>query len=613
MKKGPQKCFLVLGPKAFLYAMAWVGLTLVSPSISHAQDDFDFDIDFEEEFNFSEEFSFDGEDWFDDFDIEGSSPTEQLASPTAEEQVLEPSFEDDLDFVFDPLDPVSEEDAFAEDSVWDEFFAPEAGLDAQAEEMLILEPEGPGPDLTSEDLWASPAIDPPDYALEARLHQIFLNYNSQRVSDADWSLLLGGREAEVYEIQRGDTLWGISRTFFGDGNYWPKIWSLNAEITNPHLIRPGNSIRFIMGDLADAPAFAITETEQEDPEMSALVSPILEADGDEFFGIEIPPPLEESRPVVMRLPPSLPIWDYAAAPEGYDETGVDYIQRAEIQLNMNLPLPAYLAEREPEAIGRIVELEMGGEQAGLYQYAYVSVRSGVAKPGDRLTVVRPRDRLRSPNSEVSISGAPLMIETGGVVELVELVDSRVTRSGQDMFRAMIVQSVNPILPDSLVLQTPLPRGNFARKGNVANIAGQIIGGVHDRRSHYFATHSIVFLNRGSAQGLREADILTIRANPRVRNPRSIVREVQRQIGQVKVIQLAESFSAAVVLSSSEGVFSGDYVGGEMELSQLWSFEGTSPAAGSDSWEDEFSDLDDFDSMEGFEVLDGFDDFDFDDF
>jgi len=59
---------------------------------------------------------------------------------------------------------------------------------------------------------------------------------------------------EFYIVQPGDTLWEISSTFLGNPYYWPRLWSINDYITNPHWIYPGNRIVFRMGTLIDPPS-----------------------------------------------------------------------------------------------------------------------------------------------------------------------------------------------------------------------------------------------------------------------------------------------------------------------------------------------------------------------
>lgn len=50
----------------------------------------------------------------------------------------------------------------------------------------------------------------------------------------NWSQIAKSRQTETYVIRKRDTLSELSEVFFGTPNYWPKIWSLNQYIGNPH-------------------------------------------------------------------------------------------------------------------------------------------------------------------------------------------------------------------------------------------------------------------------------------------------------------------------------------------------------------------------------------------
>ncbi|HKQ71527.1 MAG TPA: LysM domain-containing protein, partial [Polyangiaceae bacterium] len=47
----------------------------------------------------------------------------------------------------------------------------------------------------------------------------------------------------VHVVQRGDTLWEICDRYYRSPWEWPRIWSYNPELQNPHWIYPGDQIR----------------------------------------------------------------------------------------------------------------------------------------------------------------------------------------------------------------------------------------------------------------------------------------------------------------------------------------------------------------------------------
>ncbi len=70
---------------------------------------------------------------------------------------------------------------------------------------------------------------------------LLISFFTIGVTFAD-ELALNPNHPERYVVVKGDTLWDISAKFLRDPWRWPEIWHINPEITNPHLIYPGDVI-----------------------------------------------------------------------------------------------------------------------------------------------------------------------------------------------------------------------------------------------------------------------------------------------------------------------------------------------------------------------------------
>ncbi len=74
---------------------------------------------------------------------------------------------------------------------------------------------------------------------------LFLSGSGAAESNIQDSL---GRDSSgfYYTIQKGDTLWDLSRKFYNSQWDWPGLWEMNDRIKNPHLIYPGKRIRVFL-------------------------------------------------------------------------------------------------------------------------------------------------------------------------------------------------------------------------------------------------------------------------------------------------------------------------------------------------------------------------------
>lgn len=102
-----------------------------------------------------------------------------------------------------------------------------------------------GPEETSEDYWVD--VDAP----EARSRRGGGSQSLDEARQTGGSIVLGGGTAgprtvpSTYVVRRGDTLWDITGRFYGNPWQWPRVWSYNPEITNPHWIYPDDPLRLL--------------------------------------------------------------------------------------------------------------------------------------------------------------------------------------------------------------------------------------------------------------------------------------------------------------------------------------------------------------------------------
>jgi hypothetical protein len=57
----------------------------------------------------------------------------------------------------------------------------------------------------------------------------------------------GEEVPDTHTVRRGDTLWGLCDYYFQNPYQWPRLWSYNPQIKNPHWIYPGDAVRLREG------------------------------------------------------------------------------------------------------------------------------------------------------------------------------------------------------------------------------------------------------------------------------------------------------------------------------------------------------------------------------
>ncbi len=326
-------------------------------------------------------------------------------------------------------------------------------------------------------------------------------------------------DAERHTVQQGDTLWDISGKYLQDPYAWPKVWSYNPEIPNPHHLNPGQEIR--LGPAKGAP------------------------------------------PAPVQLD--------AAAPQAPEESGDADLKRPELASDDVKVVGPYKIGVAPVS-GRLVrrdtfitrkELEEAGRITSAFDekfiltpedQAYVRFGPGVTpQAGQRYLVFEPASEVLHPVSHkpfgwrTSIIGTVRVLSVEGGVATVR-----------------ILSSYAPIERGALV--SPYAdrlNGHVAEKPNRADVKGVIVASQFDEVSQIGAS-DFVFVDRGSADGVEDGNVFTVVRQGDPVDPAG-VRELDRKplpdeaIGSLVVVDAREHSSTVLVTRSKLELAVGDRV------------------------------------------------------
>ncbi|MFB6240030.1 MAG: LysM peptidoglycan-binding domain-containing protein, partial [Gemmatimonadota bacterium] len=281
------------------------------------------------------------------------------------------------------------------------------------------------------------------------------------------------RQERRYDVERGDTLWEIARRLLDDPFQWQRIWEANrGRLSSPDLILPGQ--RLVIPEAGAAGAGEEGAGAREEQERT--LEPVPEARASIF---------DRGRPEAR-----LQATGQFTAEE---RPALRPVSRGDA---LGAPFLARDGRLEPR--GRVLGPVSDGRRASAAWHGRVGdpvrvrLRGVEAAPGDTLMAVRVGDPVRDLGRVVHPVG---LLEVGSVSG-----DTAVTRVA-DLFG--LVQPGDP------VLRLPLPEVpagtefRASERALTASVVGQADG------SALMRPGELVFLDRGSADGVRPGDVFRL--------------------------------------------------------------------------------------------------------
>lgn len=370
----------------------------------------------------------------------------------------------------------------------------------------------------------------------------YKNFWSKPVEN--WDQISKTKRTEIYTVQKKDTLSELSEVFFGTPHYWPKIWSLNGYIGNPHVILPGYRIGFYMGNadgLAPKVFLGAEKTKDKDTTIYAL-------DNSEIL---LPPETLE-KPVMNRLPRSFFESKSFTGSDGFMVS--DTVERQFSKLDQNVmtfDLSSFLHQGEIKSFGEVKGfLNVDFQTASSFDEVYIQ-RFEPLPIGSVYTLVIPRKNVKSPKGQ-KITDV-FIYEYIGEVQIIE--DNK---NNSGLVAGRITRAINMIDRGALLIEGKVPQYDLRyNPEDVKSSDAKILRGSDIYGHNILGVGQTVFLSQGENAGLVPGTLIQIKQNREERNPEQELLGIVNKIGVIKVVMSSADVSTGIVVSSRDFMIPGD--------------------------------------------------------
>jgi hypothetical protein len=332
--------------------------------------------------------------------------------------------------------------------------------------------------------------------------------SDEGVVDDQSSRRAAGNPPDTHVVRTGDTLWDICTYYFNNPWQWPKVWSYNPTITNPHWIYPGDVVRLYPASQDVAPA----------------------ATGDDQKAVKQPSEMGVSRSMGSSAPPAR---------------------------NASLRQIAFVDDEELKYAGTIngspeekVMLSPGDE-------VYVDYPEG--KPpqiGQRYAVYSSAETIKHPDTK-QVVGAYITLH--GEVRITEVKKGR-------RARAMLTYATDVIERGMRVGPTRTQFKDVPARPAERDLEGVIIAMLG--MDQISGDHMVIFIDRGIDDGLkpgnqlrvlRRGDAYSTKMGPSGNAGQDDRRFPDNDLGQLIVVEVGKKSSIAFLTRTSHEVEIGDHV------------------------------------------------------
>lgn len=401
-----------------------------------------------------------------------------------------------------------------------------------------------------------------------------LSQNIQgQITDGEWNEVATATKVSTYTVVKNDWLFKISKKLFGSGFYYPKIWSLNSFITNPHFIEPGMVLSFTTGSSSEAPEVKLGTFSDEEINSSPGSTTLNPNDfrnyGDEAEpewideksklekqGIHFQYSSENTMDDLTNLggkslnkeyenyEPPRP--DFAVVlPKNYDESGFDKNSRIFYSIKEGFYLSTFISTNIVQDFGSITD---GPDENIIFSKtdrAYATFDETMnLLPGDKFSIYSAGGKMKHPNSDRE----GFQYSIVGQIKLIRKIRNKWEIEFLEV-------SGTPQRGDRITTYTPKIE-RITKTYNSRIIEAGIIGSYHSNQS-LLSLGDVVYLDRGRADGVEMGNVFEIYGFKDRSTQKNITDQPTYKTGELTVITLTDNFATAIVSGSVKDFYAGD--------------------------------------------------------
>lgn len=408
---------------------------------------------------------------------------------------------------------------------------------------------------------------------EQELLSLAQNIQGQ-ITDPEWNEVATAAKIDTYTVVQNDWLFKISKRIFGSGYYYPKIWSLNSFITNPHFIEPGMVLSFTTGSSSQAPEVKLGEFTKD--ELAATPGTLGDSNPNNLsnFGEDANPTwLEEkqnleNQGIYFQYASEETMEDLKIAgeqalnreyenyeppktdfdivlPKNYDKDGFDKNSKIAYSFKEGFYLSTFVSTNIVLDFGSITD---GANENIIFSNAdraYVQFDETMnVLPGDKFSIYSAHGKVSHPNSDRE--GYKYSI-----VAHIKLIKKIQNKWEVEFFEVTGI----PQRGDRITAFTPKIE-QITKTYNSRIIEAALLSGYNQNQA-IVGYGDVIYLDRGRADGVEMGNVFETYGFKDRSTNKNITDQPTYKLGELTVITLTDNFATALVTHSVKDFAIGD--------------------------------------------------------